>query len=32
MTLVKLVKAKEVDLQSPTPEADVVGFVDADYV
>ena len=32
MTLVKFVKDKDIDSASTTPEAEVVGFVDADYV
>lgn len=32
MCLVKLVKEKDVDPQSPTPAAETVAFVDSDYV
>ena len=32
MTLVKFVKNKDVDSTSQTPEAEVVAFVDSDYV
>ena len=32
MSLVKLVKANEIDPKSPTPDSEMIGFIDGDYV